>query len=357
MTPTPIVEQPQNATNKQAGTQNQTARYVYDGTDTRVGRIVNGTVTVQSYDVSGSLPTLLMDGYTAYIYGPDQLPLEQVSVNPTNNSNTVRYYHHDQLGSTRALTDQNGRATATYTYDAYGNLQGNTPAAAATTNPLLYASQYTDPETGLEYLRARTYDPATGQFLSVDPLVAQTHQPYSYAFDNPTNVTDPSGLCGSTSSWGSFWANCGSDATGGASTAWNATGGQVVNYIGNHTIGVCLSLSGGAGVYGSASGCVALVGGTPTAIGTLGFGASSPGVSGTVGLLTSNATTPSELDKWFGVAGASGDLGLAVGDETSFGNSPCGFIGENQVTAGFGLALPVPIQPHAGASYTWTLSP
>jgi len=57
------------------------------------------------------------------------------------------------------------------------------------------------------------------------------------------------------------------------------------------------------------------------------------------------------------VAGASGDLGLAVGDETSFGNSPCGFIGENQVTAGFGLALPVPIQPHAGASYTWTLSP
>ena len=76
-----------------------------------------------------------------------------------------------------------------------------------------------------------------------------------------------------------------------------------------------------------------------------------------MGLLTSNASTPSELDKWFGVAGASGDLGLSVGDETSFGNSSCGFIVENQSAVGIGIALPVPIQPHAGASYTWTLSP
>ena len=41
----------------------------------------------------------------------------------------------------------------------------------------------------------RYYDPATGQFLSVDPLVAATEQPYSYAGNNPVNVTDPSGLC------------------------------------------------------------------------------------------------------------------------------------------------------------------
>lgn len=154
---------------------------------------------------------------------------------------------------------------------------------------------------------------------------------------NPVNETDPSGLWGSLDSWGAFWANCGSDATGAVSTAWNATGGQVVNYIGHHTIGVCLNFSVGGGVYGSASGCVALAGGTPTAIGRLGFGASSPGASATVGLLTSNARTPSELDKWFGVAGASGDIGLSVGDETSFANSPCGLIIENQTTAGIGI--------------------
>jgi hypothetical protein len=38
------------------------------------------------------------------------------------------------------------------------------------------------------------YTPTTDQFLSVDPDVATTHQPYDYAGDDPTNKTDPSGL-------------------------------------------------------------------------------------------------------------------------------------------------------------------
>jgi RHS repeat-associated protein len=37
-----------------------------------------------------------------------------------------------------------------------------------------YAGQYTDTETGLQYLRARYYDPSTGTFLTRDPLEAQT---------------------------------------------------------------------------------------------------------------------------------------------------------------------------------------
>ena len=41
----------------------------------------------------------------------------------------------------------------------------------------------------------RYYDPITAQFLSVDPLVDQTGQPYSYAGDNPINGSDPVGLC------------------------------------------------------------------------------------------------------------------------------------------------------------------
>ena len=40
----------------------------------------------------------------------------------------------------------------------------------------------------------RYYDPATGQFLSVDPLVDQTGQPYSYVGDDPVDNVDPSGL-------------------------------------------------------------------------------------------------------------------------------------------------------------------
>ncbi len=45
----------------------------------------------------------------------------------------------------------------------------------------------------------RYYDPSTGQFLTVDPLAAETGQPFSYANDDPVNLRDASGLCGG---WG-----------------------------------------------------------------------------------------------------------------------------------------------------------
>jgi RHS repeat-associated protein len=54
------------------------------------------------------------------------------------------------------------------------------------------------PETGPKrYTLNRYYDPATSQFLSVDPLVDITQQPYQYVGDDPLNGTDPTGLfCG-----------------------------------------------------------------------------------------------------------------------------------------------------------------
>ena len=44
-------------------------------------------------------------------------------------------------------------------------------------------------------MRARTYDPATGQFLTVDPIYALTRAPYNYTNDNPLNYVDQTGLC------------------------------------------------------------------------------------------------------------------------------------------------------------------
>jgi len=77
----------------------------------------------------------------------------------------------------------------TATYDAYGQVLTQT----GTLTPCGYAGQYTDAESGLQYLRARYYDPATQQFLTVDPLLAQTEQAYAYAGGSPTNASDPSG--------------------------------------------------------------------------------------------------------------------------------------------------------------------
>ena len=47
---------------------------------------------------------------------------------------------------------------------------GTPPPPPGLTTPLGYAGAYTDAETGYLYLIGRYYDPATAQFLTVDPL-------------------------------------------------------------------------------------------------------------------------------------------------------------------------------------------
>ena len=42
----------------------------------------------------------------------------------------------------------------------------------------------------------RYYDASTDQFLTVDPALATTGQPYAFAGDNSIDATDPSGLKG-----------------------------------------------------------------------------------------------------------------------------------------------------------------
>jgi len=164
-----------------------TSSYAYDGDGLRQGKTVSGVSSADTWDVSGSLPTLLQENGTRYIDGPNGQSIEQI-----DGSGNALYYYQDQLGSTRELADGSGHIAATYRYDAYGNPLTRTGTA---TTPFGYAGEYTDAETGLQYLRARYYDPATSQFLTRDPLVATTGQPYAYAATDPLNLTDPSGLC------------------------------------------------------------------------------------------------------------------------------------------------------------------
>jgi RHS repeat-associated protein len=120
------------------------------------------------------------------MYGRLENTIEQIN----NSTGEVLYLHHDQAGSTRLLTGSTGKVEGAYTYGPYGATEGHTGTA---TTPLGYDGQYTSPDTGLIYMRARVYDPATAQFLTVDPEVGTTRAPYTYAGDNPLNEADPSG--------------------------------------------------------------------------------------------------------------------------------------------------------------------
>ena len=113
-------------------------------------------------------------------------------ISQTSGANTY-YYLSDGLGSTMKTVDATGTVVNGYTYDVYGKKTSSTGSQA---NEFDFAGQQTD-ATGLQYLRARYYDPATGAFLSRDPMAASPGwggNSYSYASGNPVNATDPSGL-------------------------------------------------------------------------------------------------------------------------------------------------------------------
>jgi RHS repeat-associated protein len=160
--------------------------FAYDGTGLLVSKTSGLTTKHLAWDSSAALPLLLDDEDNNYVYGPNGLLVEQIS-----SGEEPTYLHHDQIGSTRMLTDAGGETSATFSYAPYGELEGRTGTA---TTRFGFADQYTDAETGLQYLRARFYDPETGQFLSRDPIEALTGQPYSYGLDDPLTQVDPSGL-------------------------------------------------------------------------------------------------------------------------------------------------------------------
>lgn len=159
-----------------------TSTYAYDGNGLRASKTVGSTTTAFSWDAEQD-PNLLYDGTTSYLYGPGGTPVAQIA------ATAAQWYFHDQLGSTRALTDAAGAIAGTYGYTPYGVVSAHTGAST----PLQYSGQYADAETGLTYLRARYYDPSTAQFLTVDPEVRRSLSPYGYVDDNPLNHADPSG--------------------------------------------------------------------------------------------------------------------------------------------------------------------
>ena len=100
------------------------------------------------------------------------------------------YFLTNALGSVVAVINGSGQAVSDrYGYDSYGN---TTYASVTVPNPFGYAGGYTD-ATGLILFGARYYDPTTGRWMQVDPLVSITTASYDYASDDPTNKVDSTG--------------------------------------------------------------------------------------------------------------------------------------------------------------------
>lgn len=153
-----------------------TTTYAYDGDGAQVRQTVNGIATAYVDDTNSGLPVVLAEGTTKDVWGPMGLA-ERV----------------DATGGVQtALTD------------AFGGLTF-LPGAQESAQPFGFMGQQADGD-GLVYLRGRYYAPALDRFLQRDPAVGDAADPLSlnratYARNDPTTLTDPSGLMRSKRRW------------------------------------------------------------------------------------------------------------------------------------------------------------
>lgn len=105
------------------------------------------------------------------------------------------YYLYNGHGDVVQVVDESGNIVNNYKYDEWGNNMGKQESIE---NPIRYAGEYFDEESGLYYLRARYYDPEIARFISEDTNKGKVEDPlslnlYTYSMNNPIRYYDPTG--------------------------------------------------------------------------------------------------------------------------------------------------------------------
>jgi RHS repeat-associated protein len=106
------------------------------------------------------------------------------------------YYHSDQIGTTRLMSNPNGGAIEPAVYTAFGEQMSAPGVTDATRYGYVGAWDYEqNADFPFLHVGARYYDPSSGRFLQRDPigLVGGTNV-YAYLDGAPTDDIDPEGL-------------------------------------------------------------------------------------------------------------------------------------------------------------------
>ena len=104
------------------------------------------------------------------------------------------FYRYDVRGSITNIVDGEGAVVKSYDYDEFGV---TTSTGDTFFNEVTFTGSVAD-SSGLLYMNARYYNPATARFLSQDTYTGSASVPwtrhlYAYCNNNPVNLIDPTG--------------------------------------------------------------------------------------------------------------------------------------------------------------------
>ena len=152
------------------------------------------------WDGSHLLQEIHPDGRYTYIYADQESyePLAQVrdwTTEDGENRQQTHYFHCDQIGIPREMTDKDGNLLWFGNYTGWGRLKEETKVTDSAYQPFRLQNQYADRETGLHYNFFRYYEPDAGRFVNQDPIGLEGGKNfYSYS-SNTTKWIDILGLC------------------------------------------------------------------------------------------------------------------------------------------------------------------
>jgi RHS repeat-associated protein len=303
--------------------------FVYDGLGRREKKTINGSLTEFLYD--GLNPVQETSGANILANILPGLGIDEFLTRTDVGSGATSSFLPNALGSSLALTDASGAVQTEYTYEPFGKTSAT---GASNTSSYQYTGREND-GTGLYYYRARYYHPELQRFVSEDPLnPASVHvnahdetRPYvvhafisempnstdlyNYVDNNPTNITDPSGLIG-------LGGAAGLGAGLGAGTGWIGARKPLIAAAFGALFGATYSpLIAAVPLYGPVGGVVGFVAGFGTglavaAVGSGGHdtaGAVAAGVAGGIGGFAGGY-----VGGWRGATIAAGvSAGLVIG--------------------------------------------
>ena len=109
-------------------------------------------------------------------------------------NNETYYLHYDQVGTLRAVTDENHNIIKEITYDTFGNILQDTNRELKV--PFGFACGLHDRDTNLVHFGYREYDPLTGKWTAKDPIdfSGGDSNLYGYVLGDPVGFVDSDGL-------------------------------------------------------------------------------------------------------------------------------------------------------------------